>query len=86
MTVKVSRSYNNRMATLTTVQEFHTSREIADRLGQPWTRVRWILSSRRVPTIGIAGITKLYPDAAIEAVRRELEKIDKQRPGPKPAA
>ncbi len=39
------------MAIITTVNELHTSKEAAAILDQPWSRVRWILSSRPVKAV-----------------------------------
>ncbi len=61
---------------ITTAQHFHTSGDIARTLGQPFSRVRWILDTRDIQPIGRVGIVRLYNDAAIERVRAELESAD----------
>ena len=58
-------------------QNLITSGDIADRLGERFDRVQYILKTRRhIEPIGRAGIYKLYPESAVEAVRSEIELID----------
>ncbi len=68
------------MTFLNTATRVHTSREIAAALDVPWSRVRWILTSRSIPTVGVVGITKIYDDLALERVRVELQKQDERPP------
>jgi DNA-binding transcriptional MerR regulator len=49
---------------------------IAERLGQPLHRIRYVLDTRHIQPTGRAGNAKVYSDGDVERVRVALAQID----------
>jgi len=48
---------------------------IADQLGQPLHRIRYVLDTRRIQPTGRAGNARIYSDADVERIRVALAQI-----------
>ncbi len=55
-----------------TVQELSTVGQIADQLGEPPSRVAYIISKFRMKARERVGIIRLFDEAQIEAIRHGL--------------
>jgi len=61
---------------LETVPQLLTIGKLAEELGVPIERVRYILATRpHIKPIARAGLTRLYNRNGLEAIRRELQAI-----------
>lgn len=49
---------------------------IAQQLGRPIHRIEYVIRVRRILPCGWAGNARVFPDAAVEAIAMELERID----------
>jgi hypothetical protein len=57
-----------------------TGSDIAKRLGQPVSRVRWILATRHhIRASARAGAVRVYSTAVIAQVQDEIDHIDSRR-------
>jgi hypothetical protein len=54
---------------------------IAERLGEPLHRIEYVLRTRAVKPIGMAGNSRVYDDDALDQIREELRRIDAQKDG-----
>jgi hypothetical protein len=63
------------------VPQLRTAGVIAAELGQPLSRVLYVLRSRDIKPIGRAGILRLYDRSAVAAVASELSSIDQRHGG-----
>ena len=62
-----------------TIEDVKTVGQIARDLGEPEHRVKHIVNSRRIESLGRVGIIRLYGPAAVDRVRKELHDIDERR-------
>lgn len=58
---------------------FLTTGEIARRLGVAVHRVEYVISTRRIQAAGRAGIAKVYSDAQLRYIEKELKQIEEER-------
>jgi hypothetical protein len=57
-----------------------TTADIAKRLGQPLSRVKWILATRHhIHPSAKAGTTRVYSTAVIALVQDEIDQMDSRR-------
>jgi hypothetical protein len=61
------------------VPRLRTPGVIADELGEPLTRVLYVLRKLNIRPIGRAGVLRLYDRDAAGRVRQELDAIDARR-------
>ena len=61
------------------IADVKTVGQIARDLGEPEHRVKHIVNSRRIESLGRVGIIRLYGPAAVDRVRDELQAIDARR-------
>ena len=65
-----------------TIPRLLTSGVLAEELGAPLERVRYVLATRpHIKPVARAGMSRLYNRDAIEAVRSELAAIDRRANG-----
>ena len=62
-----------------TIGDVKTVGQIARDLGEPEHRVKHIVNSRRIESLGRVGIIRLYGPDAVDRVRDELHAIDARR-------
>ncbi len=53
--------------------------EIARRLGKPLHRVEYIIRSRDIRPAGLAGNARVFSDADVDRIARELRRMDAER-------
>jgi hypothetical protein len=61
------------------IPQLRTPGVIADELGEPLTRVLYVLRNRDIKPIGRAGTLRLYDHEAVVLVRSELDAINSRR-------
>lgn len=54
---------------------------IADRLGVPIHRIRYIIESRRIEPTGKAGNARVFTDADVDLIASVLNRIQREREG-----
>ena len=54
---------------------------IADRLGVPIHRIRYIIESRRIEPSGRAGNARVFTAADVDQIARELRRIAREKAG-----
>lgn len=59
--------------------QLRTSGVIADELGEPLSRVLYVLRKHNVRPIGRAGVIRLYDRAAVETVRCAISEINQRQ-------
>jgi hypothetical protein len=55
--------------------------EIARRLSEPIHRVEYILRTRNIRPVGIAGNCRVYAEESIDRIAAELQNIDSRKDG-----
>lgn len=53
--------------------------QIADQLGQPPSRVAYLIAKHRIKPVGRVGIIRLFSEQQIEAIRRSLQELQSRR-------
>ena len=53
--------------------------EISRRLGQPLHRIEYVIRSRGIQAVGVAGNARVFSDAAVDRIASELRRIDEER-------
>ena len=66
-------------ATTMTIEDARTVGQIARELGEPEHRVKHIVNSRQIESLGRVGIIRLFDPGVVDQVRAELEAIDARR-------
>jgi DNA-binding transcriptional MerR regulator len=54
---------------------------IAERLGVPVHRIRYVIESRRIEPTGRAGNARIFTDSDVERIASELKRIEREREG-----
>ena len=63
------------------VQPLPTVGEIARRLGEPIHRIEYVLRTRAITPLGLAGNSRVYAEDTVERVAEELRRIDAVKDG-----
>jgi hypothetical protein len=63
------------------VETLHTIGTIAAQRGVPIHRIEYVIRSRKIRAIGMAGHARVFSDAAVERIASELRRIDADREG-----
>ena len=66
-----------------TAQPLPTVGEIAQRLGEPIHRIEYVLRTRAIAPIGIAGNSRVYAEDAVVRIAEELRLIDAGKDTPR---
>jgi hypothetical protein len=60
---------------MASVQQFVTIGDIAQTVGRPIHQVNYVIKTRRIPSCGRAGTTRVFDVQAVERIRAELQRI-----------
>jgi DNA-binding transcriptional MerR regulator len=63
------------------VQPAPTVGEIARRVGTPVHRVEYVIRSRGIKPISVAGNARIFSEADVQHIASELRRIDEERAG-----
>jgi len=64
-----------------TIPPVQTVGSIAEQLGVPVHRIRYVIESRRIEPSGRAGNARIFTDADVERIASELRRIERDREG-----
>ena len=62
-----------------TSPSFPTVGEIARRLGEPLHRVEYVIRTRAIRPMGVAGNARVFGDEVVGQIADELQRIDSER-------
>lgn len=62
-------------------QRLPTVGTIAKELGVPLHRVEYVIESRNIEPLGMAGNARVFDEAAVVRIRSELARIDQDKAG-----
>ncbi len=58
---------------------FPTVGQIAKRLGVPSHRITYVIETRGIKPLGVAGQARVFTEAAVDHIASELRRIDEDR-------
>ena len=63
------------------LRDYPTLGAIAERLGEPVHRIRYVIDSRQIRASGRAGNARVFTEADVERIRTELARIGQTKRG-----